>query len=429
MSLKIISAWIMALSAIGVYAQSGSWNGNLKVGGTSLPIVFNFSAEGCTLDSPAQGVKGIPTKWIPDTTGIVTVQIPMINGAFEGSLKRDSIPGMFTQRGCSFPLTLYKGEIKINRPQTPQPPYPYTNEDVSFSNGDATLRGTLALPENSSADTPVLIMITGSGMQNSDEEVLGHKPFAVIADALARRGIATLRYDDRGFGESTGDVKNCTIDDLKNDAAAGIALLRKRFKNVGVLGHSEGGSIAIMLAGENKVDFAVSLAGMTISGKDLLLQQNRDLLAGIGMSSSVIDSYCSYLAEGMDSAISGKDISPVTDDSIPLALVVNLNKAFQQFTTPYMKSFLKLSLHESLASSTVPLLAINGTKDCQVDCTENLGEISAASDGKPYTIKAYEGLNHLFQHAVTGKSDEYGEIEETISPEVLDDIIEWIKAL
>lgn len=184
-----------------------------------------------------------------------------------------------------------------------------------------------------------------------------------------------------------------------------------------------------MLAGENKVDFAVSLAGMTINGKDLLLQQNRDLLAGIGMSSSVIDSYCSYLAEGMDSAISGKDISPVTDDSIPSALVVNLNKAFQQFTTPYMKSFLKLSLHESLASSTVPLLAINGTKDCQVDCTENLGEISAASDGKPYTIKAYEGLNHLFQHAVTGKSDEYGEIEETISPEVLDDIIAWIKAL
>lgn len=425
----IIAACLVVLSVFGAAAQSGSWKGELKVGGTTLPIVFNFSDEGCTLDSPAQGAKGIPAQWTPDSAGKVAIRIPLINGSFEGSLRGDSIPGQFTQHGYTVALTLHPGEVKLDRPQTPKPPFPYTTEEVSFTNGDATLRGTLTLPEASNEDTPVLIMITGSGLQNRDEEAFGHKPFAVIADALARQGIASLRYDDRGFGESTGDVINCTVDDLKNDAAAGIALLRKRFKHVGVLGHSEGGTIAMILAGDNSVDFAVSLAGMTVSGKDLLLKQNRDALAELGMSATVIDNYCRHLAEGMDSAMAGREIAPVTDGTLPTALTENLNKAFEQFRTLYMRSFLKLSAHESLATSTVPLLALNGTKDRQVGYEENLAEVTAASDGKPYTIRAYDGLNHFFQHAVTGKFDEYGKIDETISPEVLTDIISWIKSL
>lgn len=430
MSKKIIIAvCLTVLSVFGAAAQSGSWKGELKVGGTSLPIVFNFSDEGCTLDSPAQGAKGIPAQWTPDTTGKVAIRIPLINGSFEGLLRGDSIPGQFTQHGYTLALTLHPGEVRLERPQTPKPPFPYTIEEVSFTNGDATLRGTLILPENSNEDTSVLIMITGSGLQNRDEEAFGHKPFAVIADALARQGIASLRYDDRGFGESTGDIINCTVDDLKNDAAAGIALLRKRFNHVGALGHSEGGTIAMILGGDNSVDFAVSLAGMTVSGKDLLLKQNRDALAEMGMSEAVIDNYCRHLAAGMDSAIAGREIVPVTDGTLPTALTENLNKAFEQFRTPYMRSFLKLSAHESLAASTVPLLVLNGTKDRQVGCEENLAEVTAASDGKPYTVKAYEGLNHFFQHAVTGKFDEYGKIDETISPEVLTDIISWIKSL
>lgn len=430
MSKKIIIAvCLTVLSVFGAAAQSGSWKGELKVGGTSLPIVFNFSDEGCTLDSPAQGAKGIPAQWTPDTTGKVAIRIPLINGSFEGLLRGDSIPGQFTQHGYTLALTLHPGEVRLERPQTPKPPFPYTIEEVSFTNGDATLRGTLTFPENSNEDTSVLIMITGSGLQNRDEEAFGHKPFAVIADALARQGIASLRYDDRGFGESTGDIINCTVDDLKNDAAAGIALLRKRFKHVGALGHSEGGTIAMILGGDNSVDFAVSLAGMTVSGKDLLLKQNRDALAEMGMSEAVIDNYCRHLAAGMDSAIAGREIVPVTDGTLPTALTENLNKAFEQFRTPYMRSFLKLSAHESLAASTVPLLALNGTKDRQVGCEENLAEVTAASDGKPYTVKAYDGLNHFFQHAVTGKFDEYGKIDETISPEVLTDIISWIKSL
>ena len=188
----VITAGLMAMAAFGASAQSGSWKGELKVGGSSLPIVFNFSADGCTMDSPAQGAKSIPTQWTPDPAGNVSIKIPMINGSFEGCLSGDSIPGKFSQHGYSFPLTLHPGEVKINRPQTPKPPYPYITEDVSFTNGDATLRGTLTLPENCTKDTPVLIMITGSGLQNRDEEAFGHKPCAVIADALARNGIASL---------------------------------------------------------------------------------------------------------------------------------------------------------------------------------------------------------------------------------------------
>lgn len=426
---SIIAAGLMAIAAISASAQSGSWKGELKLGGSTLPIVFNFSADGCTMDSPAQGAKGIPTQWTPDPAGNVSIKIPMINGSFEGSLSGDSIPGKFSQHGYSFPLTLHPGEVKINRPQTPKPPYPYITEDVSFTNGDATLSGTLTLPENCTKDTPVLIMITGSGLQNRDEETFGHKPFAVIADALARNGIASLRYDDRGFGQSTGDIKNCTVSDLKNDAKAGIDLLRKRFKRVGVLGHSEGGTLAIMLVGDNNVDFAVSLAGMTIKGKDLLLKQNRDALTEMGLSQDIIDNYCRHLAAGMDSAMAGKDLDAVTDNNLPPALLENINKAFEQFKTPYMRSFLNLYAHDSLAKSKVPVLALNGTKDHQVEYSANLAEVSTLADGKPYTVKAYDGLNHFFQHAVTGKLDEYGQIEETISPEVLSDIIDWIKSL
>lgn len=425
----IFTAFIAGISTTGISAQTGSWKGELKFGGTSLPLVFNFSADGCTMDSPAQGVKGLPTEWMPDASGKVTVRIPAINGTYEGQMEVDSITGKFTQHGYSFPLTLHPGEVKFRRPQTPKPPYPYTTEEVSFANGEATLRGTLTLPKDCTSSTPVLIMITGSGLQNRDEEVFGHKPFAVIADALARQGIASLRFDDRGFGESTGDVVNCTTYDLRDDAASGIELLRKRFKRVGALGHSEGGTIAMMLAGEGKADFAVSLAGMTVSGKELLLAQNRDALAGMGLDQTVTDNYCRHLAEGMDAAMSGKDISPVTDATLPASLAENLNKALMQFGTPYMREFLKLEEGAKLGSMNVPLLALNGTRDSQVDCDKNLGMVKASSKGKAFTVKAYEGLNHLFQHSQTGSQEEYGKIEETISPEVLGDIAKWINGL
>lgn len=424
-----MTSCMATLTVFGMAAQSGSWKGELKVGGTTLPIVFNFSTEGCTLDSPAQGAKGIPAKWTPDASGKVSIKIPVINGSFEGKLTGDSIPGKFTQHGYSIPLTLRPGEVKLNRPQTPKPPYPYTTEEVSLKNGDAFLSGTLTLPENYTKNTPALVMVTGSGLQNRDEEAFGHKPFAVIADALARNGIASLRYDDRGFGESSGDVINSTVSDFKNDAAAGIKSLRKRFRRIGVLGHSEGGTIAMMLAGDKAVDFAISLAGMTVSGKKLLLHQNRDALARMGFNTELVDIYCKHLSDGMDSVIAGKVPEVVTDTKLPVVLIQNLNKAFQQLSTPYMRSFIQLSAKDNLAKTHIPLLALNGMKDTQVNYIENLDAVKSLIPRNPFTVKSYEGLNHFFQHSETGTADEYGKIEETISPEVLSDIIDWIKSL
>lgn len=236
-------AVLAALVAMGSRAQNdnSTWSGKLSVYGTEITLVFHLDGENCTMDSPDQGVKGVAAKMERTTMGI-KVTVPSINATYEGVNMGKSMMGTFKQHGQSFPLTLTPGEPKRNRPQTPVGPYPYQMQEVSFSNGDAVLKGTLVTPKDFSRKTPVLLMVTGSGVQNRDEEIFEHKPFAVIADALARQGIATLRYDDRGFGESTGDLVNVTTEDLKNDALAGIELLRKQFDCVGVIGHSEGGN-------------------------------------------------------------------------------------------------------------------------------------------------------------------------------------------
>ena len=247
---KLIVISILCLMAIVVRAQGGEvkgdWAGKLSVYGNELTLVFHLDSVNRTMDSPDQGVKGVPAKMECSATGI-KVSVPSINAIYEGVNMGESIMGTFKQHGQSFPLTLKPGTMKRNRPQTPVPPYPYQTQEVSFTNGNAVLKGTLVTPENCSRQTPVLLMVTGSGLQNRDEEMYEHKPFAVIADALARQGIATLRYDDRGFAESTGDVVNVTTEDLKNDALAGIELLRGRFDHVGVLGHSEGGTAFVCI--------------------------------------------------------------------------------------------------------------------------------------------------------------------------------------
>ncbi len=242
---------MLCFASITTKAQSGDakgeWSGKLNVFGQKLTLVFHLDDENCTIDSPDQGIKRIPAKLERTEIGI-KVSVSSINASYEGTKMGESITGIFKQHGQSFPLTLKPGSMKRNRPQTPVAPFPYQTQEVSFNNGDAVLKGTLVLPQNHTEKTPVLLMVTGSGLQNRDEEVFEHKPFAVIADALARQGIATLRYDDRGFGESTGDLVNVTTEVLKNDALAGVELLRKQFKHVGILGHSEGGTIGLMLA-------------------------------------------------------------------------------------------------------------------------------------------------------------------------------------
>lgn len=425
-------AFFLLLNAIfGIFianSQIGVWSGDLEVQGIKLPLVFHLDDNNPTVDSPSQAAKGIPiqiTRIAPDS---ISINIPAIGATFIGKCGSDAINGTFTQRGMAFPLNLIPGDKIPQRPQTPQPPYHYSQEEVSFSNGDAILKGTLTLPERYSRETPVLIMITGSGLQNRDEEIYYHKPFAVIADALARNGVASLRYDDRGCGESTGDVVNCTTEDLKNDAMSGIDLLRQRFNKVGVLGHSEGGTIAFMLGAENKVDFIVSLAGMVISGKETLLDQNRYSLSQAGYPQPVVDEYCEILTlafEGNE-AVAQK----LESSNLPIELKQNLQPALWQLTTPYMQYFLTLDMRDKLGNVVCPVLALNGTKDTQVFYRVNLDSLNKMlPSGALNKIVAIDGLNHMFQHCKTGSVNEYATIEETISPEVLEIITQWINHL
>lgn len=410
------------------FSQTGTWSGDLEVQGTKLPLVFHIDDENPTVDSPAQGARGIPIQITKPASDSISISIPAIGGAFTGIYKNEEIIGKFSQRGIELPLTLHPGEKKAARPQTPKPPYPYTQEEVSFTNGDATLKGTLTLPEGYNRDTPVLIMITGSGLQNRDEEIFEHKPFAVIADALARNGIASLRYDDRGFGESTGDVVNCTTEDLMNDALSGISLLREKFNNVGVLGHSEGGTISFMLGAENKVDFIVSLAGMAVSGKETLIDQNRFLLSQVNYPQQVIDDYCAFLSKAFDGDESTAEILETMN--LPKELKDNVQPVLWQLKTPYMQYFLTLDIRDRLGNVECPVLAINGTKDTQVFHEQNLDAIKKGLRPNTHNkVLHIDGLNHLLQHCKTGLTTEYATIEETISPEVLEIISVWINSL
>ena len=431
MTRKIFAvAAVVLLFAAHAMAQEGTWSGKIKFSGVELALVFNFGEDSATLDVPDQGAKGIPVEVSRNGIGGVVLGVPAIGASFEGLLVGKTIAGTFTQNGMSLPLTLVLGVPALNRPQTPVPPFPYTTEEVSFTNGDAVLKGTLTLPENCGGKTPVLVMVTGSGLQNRDEEIFYHKPFAVIADAFARAGIATLRYDDRGFGESTGDVMLCTTEDLKNDALAGVKLLRDRFERVGVLGHSEGGSIALMLAAEGKIDFAVSLAGMIVSGSETLLAQNRHFLESSGLPASEAEAYLRLLSDTFE-AVKTKSPLPSADEyDIPDALRQNYQMSLGQLRTPYMEYFLNLDLSGKLGGIDCPVMALNGTKDTQVQCDRNIAALKAGlPSGGRNVIKAEEGLNHIFQRCVTGELAEYKEIEETISPEVLSEMTEWIKSL
>lgn len=427
MKRTLILGLLLVLSSL-AFAQTGTWSGKLEVQGTKLALVFHLNEENPSMDSPDQGVKGVPIQVERTETGKLTVKVPSIGASYEGQWIGKQINGTFKQMGMSFPMTLTPGQEKLNRPQTPQGPFPYAQEEVSFSNGAAVLKGTLVLPQGYTRKTPVLIMVTGSGLQNRDEEIYEHKPFAVIADALAKAGIASLRYDDRGIGESTGDIVNCTTEDLKNDALAGIELLKGRFDKVGVIGHSEGGTIAFLLAAEKKADFVVSLAGMVVSGAETLLWQNRVALLAAGIPEATVNTYCKLLGEAFEARIAGKTAPSAQNSDLPDALKQNYSAAVMQLMTPYMKYFLALDVRPLLPGITCPVLALNGTKDTQVECSTNL---DALRNGLPAgaQLVPVEGVNHLFQHCTTGASTEYRDIEETFAPEALSAVVQWLSTL
>lgn len=425
---KIFSFAIVCMSFIAGNAQTGTWSGELNVMGQHLPLVFNFSDNGCTMDSPKQGAKGIKTEWTPSDNGNVVVTIPMIGASYEGKLNGQEISGVFKQSGMSFPLTLTQAEIeKPKRPQTPVAPFPYKIEEVTFKDGEVELYGTLTLPENYTKSTPVAVLVTGSGQQNRDEELFDHKPFAVIADALARKGIASLRYDDRFWGNKNEIFVNYTTYHLKHDALAAIKLLRERFANVGIIGHSEGGTIALLLAEEGEADFIVSLAGMVDNGKECILKQNNVMLSKVGIPSDQVSAYCDALSSGFDQLISGKAVNEIAAPAnVDTRLATNFNAAMKQASNPWFLYFLQLDASKELHKIKCPVLALNGKLDTQVDCEVNLTLLEKGLKTRNKKIMALDNLNHLFQNCKTGLVPEYGEIEETISQNVLDTISAWI---
>lgn len=427
-ALRTLTSVVFAMMAFAANAQEGTWNGELNVMGNKVPLVFNFSTNRCTIDSPSQGVNGIQAEKTVKDDGTISVKVGMIGATFEGKMTDGEIKGTYVQNGFPLPLTLKPGKLVVKRPQTPVPPFPYKEESVSFTNAQYTFNGTLTLPENYTKNTPVVLMVTGSGQQNRDEELFSHKPFAVIADALARQGIASLRYDDRGWGDKSVNFADFTTDDFRQDAAAAIPLLRKRFNKVGILGHSEGGTIAMMLAAEGKADFIVSLAGMAISGKETLIMQNRQAMTAIGLPKETVDSYCNSISKALDEIASGKKASEINIDDVPVALKPVTIKALQQADTPYIRHFLTVDAGKLLPEIKCPVLALNGTKDTQVDCDANTTRIEKGLTNCKHSIKKIDGVNHLFQHCNTGIVTEYQQIEETIAPEVLQVVAKWIKA-
>lgn len=426
----LILIGLLLAASLSASAQTGTWSGKIEVQGMKLPLVFHLTDDNPTMDSPDQGARDIPITVERNDTGKIVIKIPAIGASYEGLWLGKQIVGTFKQWSTSIPLTLTPGEEKANRPQTPKGPFPYATEEVSFTNGDAILKGTLVLPEGCTRKTPVLIMVTGSGLQNRDEEIFEHKPFAVIADALARAGVATLRYDDRGIGESTGDIVNCTTEDLKEDALAGIMLLRERFDQVGVIGHSEGGTIALLLAAEGKADFIVSLAGNVVSGAETLVWQNRLALSGASVPAETVDTYCNALGEAFEACMNGRPMPSTGKYDLPDALKQNLAMAVQQLQTPYMKHSLALDVRSVLGSIACPVLALGGSKDLQVEPGRNLDALRNGLNANPRNrIECLEGLNHLFQPCSTGAVTEYKDIEITFAPEALQVIVDWLTAL
>lgn len=392
----------------------------------NLTVVFHLDGEEPSMDSPDQAAFGIPIQVERTELGKITIRIPSLGASYEGQWLIKQIVGTFKQMTLSLPLTLTP-EKPLNRPQTPKEPFPYSQEEVTFSNGDATLTGTLVLPEGCTRKTPVLIMVTGSGQEDRDETIFDHKPFAVLADVLGRAGIATLRYDDRGMGGSTGDVVNATTEDFRDDALAGIKMLRERFDKVGVIGHSEGGLIALMLAADKQADFIVSLAGVAVSGIELIVAQSRTSLESAGYPEDQVDTFCKAVGEAAYVRVHGGRMPFVDELDLPDDLKQAYQSILVQIQSPWMQKLLSLDMRPRLGSITCPVLALNGTKDIQVDCESNLSALREGLPANPRNrIEALEGLNHLFQHCTTGAVSEYRQIEETIAPEVLALIVAWL---
>jgi len=431
----------------------GSWEGNLVVQpGAELKLVFTIVAtpQGyhSSLSIPQQGVKSLPIEeTMLDENGKLTLSMVALGAVFSGVYSEvDSqaqIEGTFTQSGFAFPLTLKPllSAISSGRIQDPVKPYPYISEDVVFiqSPDGFKLAGTITRP-NQPGQFPAVVLVSGSGSQDRNEEIMNHRPFLVLADALTRAGIVVLRYDDRGFAESGGDATLATTLDLAHDSASALSFLASKDytdKNkMGIIGHSEGGIIAPIIASQrDDVAYIVMMAGMGVTGIEILKDQTGAILRSQGAPQAYIDQVVATNTAIYETIIE----QSLSDDAkktkvLELLAAVGLKpeEAEQQIGalfSPWYQQFLVLDPVDYLKKVTVPVLILNGTKDTQVTSSLNVPAIeNALTQGGNTQFKSivYEGLNHLFQPAETGAIAEYASIEITIDPRVLSDIASWI---
>jgi len=427
----------------------GAWMGTLDTGAMKLRVVFHIlnTDDGltATMDSLDQGMKGMPTTSVTREGASLKIEAKSIGGSFEGKIAPDlsAIDGNWSQGGGTLPLLLKRvkdqAELELKRPQNPVKPYPYRDQEVSYDNKpqNVTLAATLTLPQGR-GPFPAVVLITGSGPQDRDESLMGHQPFLVLSDYLTRHGIAVLRADDRGTAKSTGDFSTATTADFATDTEAGVAYLKARPEidphKIGLIGHSEGGVIAPMIAARSKdVAFIVMMAGTGVPGDQILVAQGEAIAIAGGKSPEEAARNAAREKEMLtlvetekDDAVLQKLLREKMAGNVPEP---QIGIQIKQVTSPWFRYFLTYDPAIALRKLTCPVLAINGSLDKQVLPSQNLPPIRKAleeSGNHNVEVDELPGLNHLFQTAKTGSPAEYAQIEETMSPVALDKMATWI---
>ncbi len=442
----------------------GNWLGTLPVGG-GLRVVFHISKDGtiysANMDSPDQGAKGIPVSSVIVNGDSLFLKVDMLKGGFSGKFTNDTtIVGKLMQDHNEIPLTIIKtkADVGLKRPQTPISPFGYKSDDVEYDNADKSVHfgATLTYPSGN-GKFPAAILITGSGQQDRDETIMEHKPFAVIADYLAKQGFAVLRVDDRGKGKTKGAIATATSADFANDVEAGLAFMKKQTNidttRLGLIGHSEGGLIAAIVSSRRSdINFIIMLAGPGVSGAELMAAQNKALLTSQGFKKDIADAYGNFylqiakevtVATNDDSALLAAkkvfenwkgSVAQTTLESLGMAernqIQDKLGAMVKAFRSPWMKYFVTTNPDDFLIKTNAKVLALNGEKDIQVIAQPNLEGIKNAlkkSNSKVVEVKMLPGLNHLFQHCKQCNVAEYGKLEETFSPEALSIMGDWLK--
>lgn len=442
----------------------GDWSGALRVGAIELRLVLHVvpdasgSLQG-SLDSPDQGAAGLPVESVTFDGKELVANLPALMAKYTARLVEEgaALDGTWEQAGQSLPLVLKRGAVTLVRPQEPKPPYPYDEEEVTVRNEAAglTLAGTLTLPREG-RPAPAVLLVSGSGPQDRDEALMGHKPFHVLADHLSRRGIAVLRMDDRGVGKSTGDFVTADTRDFASDARAALAWLRGRPEvradRVGLLGHSEGALVGPMVAtegpGASELAFLVLLAGPAVTGEEILYEQGERIARAMGESEEAVRAqrasqrrcFAAVREGGTDEELTATlrgiiraELAALSPAEREKAAVTDaeIDRQAKILLSPWMRFFLTYDPQPALRALKCPTLALFGDKDLQVPPSQNAEAMAAVSrsGGNPgAAVRVLPGLNHLFQEAETGLPGEYGKIEQTMSPAALDTIANWILA-